>query len=141
MAARRRERVLAWRRPEWQIGLEFEPQCIEAEQTRVREGEEKGGVALAARTRSSTGASAMARGGRWPEGLNCASSAAEAVREGGAEGGEARARAQAAHGDAEAVAERRCMELDDDGSGGASASVLREREREREVGRLNEGNR
>jgi hypothetical protein len=58
---------------------------------RTREGEENGGVALAARTGSSTGASAMARGGRWPEGLTCASSAAEAVREGGVDGGEARA--------------------------------------------------
>jgi hypothetical protein len=58
---------------------------------RAREGEEKGGAALAARTGSSTGASARARGGRGPEGLTCALSSVEAMREGGAEGGKARA--------------------------------------------------
>jgi hypothetical protein len=45
------------------IRLEFEPQCIEAKRMRTREGEEKGGAALAARTGSSTGASTMALGG------------------------------------------------------------------------------
>jgi hypothetical protein len=74
----------------------------------AREGEEKGGAALAAWTRSSTGALAMAREGRWPEGLSCTSSSTEAVREGGVEGGEARAQARAGHGGAEVVAERRC---------------------------------
>jgi hypothetical protein len=74
----------------------------------------------------------MARGGRWPEGLACASFAAEAVREGGAEGGEAQARARAAHGGAEAVAERWRVELHDDCNGGASTSVLRVRESERQ---------
>jgi hypothetical protein len=101
---------------------------------RAREGEENGRAALAAWTRSSTGASAMARGGRWSEGLACASLVAETVREGGAEGGEAQARARAAHGGAEAVAERRRMELHDDCNGGASASVLRARESERQGG-------